>query len=471
MTGITHTTALWYASRATGVVTMLLLTAVVLLGILVNRQGRLPGLPGFAVTGLHRNVSLLAVAFLAIHVLTAIADPYVTIGLAAAVLPFASAYKPLWLGLGAISLDLLAAAGRDRLLAEVAAAGLTGRGGAAFPVARKLAAAAQARPAPVVAGNGAEGEPASSKDRSLLWISPHLVLDGLQLAAVAAGSRAAVLYVQRNERLHARLAGAIAERAAAGIDAARVDLVPAPDRFLAGEESALASRLTGRPALPSYRPARGLPRLAPGRSALVQNVAEVPLGTGIAGLLGLDAGPGRPAGAGGAVPSAAGPVQAVLVGGYHGTWLPAATAAGLPLANAALRPLGAAAGAGVLAALPADRCGLAETARVARYLALESAGQCGPCFNGLPRIAAALEHLAGPRPDHRARADLERWAGLVTGRGACHHPDGSVRFVGSALRVFAAEAGRSEQGRCGGTDPRPFLPVPAGRPASEEDWS
>jgi predicted ferric reductase len=109
MTGITGSTALWYASRATGVVTLLLLTTVVVLGILVNRQGRLPGLPGFAVTGLHRNVSLLAVAFLAIHVVTAIADPYVTIGLAAAVLPFASPYKPLWLGLGAISLDLVAA--------------------------------------------------------------------------------------------------------------------------------------------------------------------------------------------------------------------------------------------------------------------------------------------------------------------------------------------------------------------------
>jgi sulfoxide reductase heme-binding subunit YedZ len=109
MTGITHATALWYASRATGVVTMLLLTAVLLLGILVNRQGRLPGLPSFAVTGLHRNVSLLAVAFLAIHVITAIVDPYVTIGLAAAVLPFVSGYKPFWLGLGAISLDLVAA--------------------------------------------------------------------------------------------------------------------------------------------------------------------------------------------------------------------------------------------------------------------------------------------------------------------------------------------------------------------------
>ena len=109
VTGITHTTALWYASRATGVVTLLLLTVVLLLGVLVNRQGRLPGLPSFAVTGLHRNVSLLAVAFLAIHVITAIVDPYVTIGLAAAVLPFASGYKPFWLGLGAISLDLIAA--------------------------------------------------------------------------------------------------------------------------------------------------------------------------------------------------------------------------------------------------------------------------------------------------------------------------------------------------------------------------
>ena len=109
MTGITHGTALWYASRATGVVTLLLLTAVLLLGILVNRHGRLPGLPSFAVTGLHRNVSLLAVAFLAIHVITAIVDPYVTIGLAAAVLPFVSGYKPFWLGLGAISLDLIAA--------------------------------------------------------------------------------------------------------------------------------------------------------------------------------------------------------------------------------------------------------------------------------------------------------------------------------------------------------------------------
>ncbi len=107
--GITASTALWYASRATGVVALVLLTVVVVLGILVNRRGRLPGLPRFATTSLHRSISLLAVAFTAIHVITAIADPYVTIGLAAAVIPFTSAYKALWIGLGAVSLDIIAA--------------------------------------------------------------------------------------------------------------------------------------------------------------------------------------------------------------------------------------------------------------------------------------------------------------------------------------------------------------------------
>ncbi len=109
MTGISQNTALWFASRATGVVSLALLTLVVILGILVSRQGRLPGLPGFAVTGLHRNISLLSVAFVAVHVVTAIADPYVTIRLVSAVIPFTSGYQPFWLGLGAISADLIAA--------------------------------------------------------------------------------------------------------------------------------------------------------------------------------------------------------------------------------------------------------------------------------------------------------------------------------------------------------------------------
>src|SRR5271170_6434007 len=102
-------TAFWYASRATGIVALLLLTAVLVLGILVNRQGRLPGLPRFAVTSLHRNLSLLSVAFIAVHVLTAVLDTYVSIPATAGVVPFASGYERFWLGLGAISFDLMLA--------------------------------------------------------------------------------------------------------------------------------------------------------------------------------------------------------------------------------------------------------------------------------------------------------------------------------------------------------------------------
>ena len=180
-------------------------------------------------------------------------------------------------------------------------------------------------------------------------------------------------------------------------------------------------------------------------------VVETTLGTPIADLLRL-------------------PAQAVLVGGYHGAWLPGAQAELLPLANAALRPLGAAVGAGVLAALPADRCGLAETARVVRYLALESAGQCGPCFNGLPRMAGALAELAGPWPGPQAHADLQRWSDLVAGRGACHHPDGTVRLVRSALQVFAAEIDHHAHGYCTSASGRPFLPLPAEPPLDDTDW-
>lgn len=102
-------TALWYLSRATGVVSLVLLTLVVLLGVTVNRQGRLPGLPRFAVAGLHRNAALLSVSLLVVHVGTAVYDPYVTIRWVDALVPFVSSYRPFWLGLGAFAVDLLLA--------------------------------------------------------------------------------------------------------------------------------------------------------------------------------------------------------------------------------------------------------------------------------------------------------------------------------------------------------------------------
>jgi sulfoxide reductase heme-binding subunit YedZ len=109
MHGITASTLPWYISRATGVVALLLLTAVMVIGILVNRQGRLPGLPRFAVTNLHRNLSLLAVVFIVIHVVTAVLDGYVSIPLVSGLVPFASGYERFWLGIGAISFDLMLA--------------------------------------------------------------------------------------------------------------------------------------------------------------------------------------------------------------------------------------------------------------------------------------------------------------------------------------------------------------------------
>ena len=162
--------------------------------------------------------------------------------------------------------------------------------------------------------------------------------------------------------------------------------------------------------------------------------------------------------------------QAVLVGGYFGTWLPMSLANGVALTHRDLRASGGALGAGILFALPAGSCGLLETARVAAYLAGESAGQCGPCFNGLPAIATAVQRLAvGPWND-ASMADLDRWLDVVPRRGACHHPDGAVRFVLSALSVFADDVARHRAGRpCAGVGMPALLPIP--RQALVGSWS
>ena len=387
--------------------------------------------------------------------------------------------------------------GPGMLIHTIESAGLTGRGGAAFPTHRKLTAVASQKGAPVVVGNGAEGEPASDKDKALLWSSPHLVLDGLQLAAEAVGARKVHLYVHREPKLLEHLSSALADRATAGLDRITVGLVSAPPRFLAGEESALASRVEGGSALPRFTPPRIFERGVHGAPTLVQNVetlAQLSLisryGPAWFRAVGTDAEPGSMLttvrladGSGGVMETAIGtpmanllglaehPAQAVLVGGYHGAWLTPEQAGHVALSNADLRPLGAAVGAGVLAALPTNRCGLVESARVVSYLAAESAGQCGPCLNGLPRIAATFSQLAHHGSTPSTREDLQRWSGLVERRGACHHPDGTVRFLRSALSVFADEVALHEAGRCSATTNEPFLPIPAGSPAYEEDWS
>ena len=117
-------------------------------------------------------------------------------------------------------------------------------------------------------------------------------------------------------------------------------------------------------------------------------------------------------------------------------------------------------------ALPAAACGLTETSRAVSYLADQSARQCGPCLNGLPAMADVLRQLAGRQ---RTRGLPERISALTTmveRRGACHHPDGTVRLVRSAVRVFASEVAAHQCGSCTATDPRPVLPVPTPTPAA-----
>lgn len=343
------------------------------------------------------------------------------------------------------------------LVDELARAGLTGRGGAGFPTHRKLAAMGRGRG--VVIANGAEGEPASAKDRTLLTCAPHLVLDGLAAAVAAVGAGRAVVYA--HPQVADQVRRAVAERA----DPVPLEVVTAGGGFLDGEASAVVAAVEGRPAIPGDKARRLVERARP---ALVQNVEtlahvariarggadwfrcagtpdepgtmlttvgsgrvrEVPLGTPIAAVLG---GP------------VAGPV---LVGGYHGAWLAPGEVATATLSRISLRPFGASPGAGVLLALPRGVCGLVRTAEITGYLARASARQCGPCRFGLPALADVLDRIARRDRTPELVARTAELAALVEGRGACHHPDGTARLVRSALRVFAADVDAHLHGHC-----------------------
>jgi NADH:ubiquinone oxidoreductase subunit F (NADH-binding) len=371
---------------------------------------------------------------------------------------------------------------RQSLINEVEFAGLTGRGGAAFPAAVKLRAAATASHAPVVIANGVEGEPASSKDKVLLRRSPHLVIDGAMSAAELTGAREVTIVAHPAACDAVRYA--VGEREAAGCDPVPVRVLAAARGFTAGEASAVVHWAECGIPLPTGRP----PRLAgPGRRpALVHNaetLAHLALimrhggswfraagtpaepGTMLITLLGAvrnpgvyETAPGTPVTdvlglAGGAAQAP----SALLIGGYFGTWAAAAEVLPLPFSAAGLAPIGARPGAGVVAVLPSAACGLAETARLARYLARSSAGQCGPCVLGLDAIARELELAAAGGSTDLPR--VRRWLADVTGRGACRHPDGAALMVASALRVFRAEISLHARGWCSGTLSSGILPV------------
>ncbi len=157
------------------------------------------------------------------------------------------------------------------------------------------------------------------------------------------------------------------------------------------------------------------------------------------------------------------PLQALLVGGYFGTWVRSAQALRLRLAREDLRSVGCTLGSGVLIALGESSCGLHESAYVIDYLARQSAGQCGPCVFGLRAIADAVMGMADGVEGARERDRVLRWTSEVRGRGACHHPDGAVRFVESAMDVFGAEIEWHRRERC--TASPAGLPLDGGAPA------
>ena len=349
--------------------------------------------------------------------------------------------------------------GDAHVLDAIEAAGLRGRGGAAFPVATKWRAVAQrSRRDAAVLVNGAEGEPLSAKDRLLMEARPHLVLDGAMLAAQAVHARDVVVYVgEDHRRALAVMQNALRERSVEERRMTRV--LAAPARYVAGEESAAVHFVNEGVALPTAVPPRPFERGIGGRPTLVQNVetlAHVALvarqgdacpGTALLtasgavprrGVVEVEQGStiGEALSRAGGTTASAG---AVLLGGYFGGWVGLDQAVRMPVDAAWLRSQGMALGCGVVAVLPESRCGVVETARIAGWLAEQSARQCGPCVFGLRAIAEALQRIASATAEDGDLQRVQRWARQLPGRGACRHPDGAAGFVESALRVFAED--------------------------------
>jgi NADH:ubiquinone oxidoreductase subunit F (NADH-binding) len=383
--------------------------------------------------------------------------------------------------------------GATALIDQVEQAGLGGRGGAGFPLARKMRSVAAGKGKPILVVNATEGEPASLKDRTLLETLPHLVLDGAALAARAIGAEEAIVCVCESAGVaQERASAAIAEREHLAGHWPRLVLATAPEGYVVGQESALVSHLNGGEAKPTFTPPAPYERGVRRRPTLVNNaetLAHVALiarhGARWFRQLGLSEQPGSTlitlsgplaypgvyevefgATLASLIEAAGGMnarVRGALFGGYAGTWIEASALSGLALSNPHLAPYGATLGAGVVALLSEQACPVAEVTRVTRWLQRQSAGQCGPCIHGLGALADTLEQaMHGGAHGRQAAARVEHLYGVVARRGACGHPDGTARFAMSGIEVFAAEfADHAKHGSCDACAQAPELPLPA----------
>jgi len=353
-----------------------------------------------------------------------------------------------------------------QLIDRLEAANLLGRGGAGFPVGRKWRAVAErGQGRAVVLANGAEGEPLSAKDRTLMAARPHLVIDGAVLAADAVGAPDIIFYVgAAHHAAEAAVRQALGQRS--NQLKQRVRVVPAPAGYVTGEESSAVHFINGGDARPTTTPPRPFERGVDGRPTLVQNVETLAMAALIArgdvGKTGLVTVSGSIRNPGvkeidfestlGDVATAAGGLarapQAVLLGGYFGGWAPIDEVWALPIEPQSLRARGLTFACGVVHFLAEDACGVEATARIMAYLASQSARQCGPCVFGLSAIGECLRRLAARSPQVSDLDRLTTWSGQLEGRGACKHPDGAAGLLRSALGVFADDFEAHQQRRC-----------------------
>jgi NADH:ubiquinone oxidoreductase subunit F (NADH-binding) len=377
----------------------------------------------------------------------------------------------------------------EQLIAAIDQAGLKGRGGAGFPTAKKMRAVASGKRRPIVLANGSEGEPASRKDELLMSAAPHLVLDGAVLSAAAVGADEVIVAVASPDA-HKALQRAARERFDQEPATAKIRVVAVPDRYIAGEERSVVNMLNGGQAIPTSGD-RPFERGVAGRPTLVQNVEtlahialigrfgpdwfrqvgtpetpgtmlttvsggvgrpgvyEIAMGTSLTQL--LDAAQGTPSGIG-----------SVLVGGYAGTWLTPGEVTSATLDSKDLAQIGGALGCGIVAVLPQGACGVGETAAVMKWMAENTAGQCGPCVHGLAAIAGVMQQLRKGAGGAASVSRLSKWAGDIEGRGACRYPDGAIRMLRSALRTFSADVEQHAAGRpCRSASMPAILPLPA----------
>jgi NADH:ubiquinone oxidoreductase subunit F (NADH-binding) len=379
---------------------------------------------------------------------------------------------------------------RAQLLQELETSGLTGKGGGGFSTAIKLGANSHGLRKPVMVVNIMEGEPAARKDSVLACFSPHLILDGAEVIATLVHAHSITVAIARdNPAAVASLERAVLERRGRRTSPFTISIATPPNRYVAGEESALAHWLDGQLALPTFRlhkPAKlpvgtrgavidnaetcadvalvarrggawfhqGGRNGAPGTTLVTisgavedDGVFEVPLGAPLSEIVAL-AGPSTT-------------LTGFLLGGYGGTFVgPEALSAAY--SPAGLKAIGGNVGAGVIIVLDQSVCPVAEVARITRWMANESAGQCGPCVFGLPALADEIETLAkskGRRSD--LMASIEHHLEAVDGRGACAHPDGVARMIRSALNVFRHDVDQHLAGRpCGAHGAQSVMNLP-----------